>query len=170
MATIIATVGAVDANCYCTVAEADTYHDNMLYGTAWTDEDDDDKKIQALIWATRLLDEQVDWDGDKASTTQVLRWPRYNVYDRDGYVFSNTIIPQWLKNATAEFARHLLLKDRLQTMDDNVAGLTSVTAGPVSVDFDSMDRIELFPPSVLSIIKDFARMSSGGMVVPLVRV
>lgn len=166
--TLDATVGGASANSYCTLVEAELYVSAKLYHDSWDNAENDDKTV-ALIWATRLLDEQVDWTGIKVSDTQALRWPRYDAWDRDGYEILSTIIPQWLKNATAEFAFHLLLKDRLQTMDDNVAGLTSVTAGSVSVSFDKMDRIDLFPPSVLSIIKDFATNATGGWQVPLIR-
>ena len=168
MPTLVATAGAVNANSYSTLAEADLYHEQHLYATTWT-EADDDNKIIALIWATRVLDEEVDWSGTKSTNEQSLRWPRYDVYDRDGYALLNTTIPQFLKNATAELARHLLLKDRFQVMDENVAGLKSVTAGPVSVEFDTMDRIDLLPPSVLSMIKEFAKSGTGGMTIPLVR-
>lgn len=167
--TLIATAGAVNANSYATVAEADTYHDAHLYGTEWTDAETANK-IVALIWATRLLDELCDWDGNKISRDQALRWPRSDVWDRDDYEIDNTTIPQFLKNATAELARHLLIKDRLQEMDENVAGLEMVKAGPVQVDFSSMDRIDALPPSVDQIVKDFIRGGgSSGMVVPLER-
>lgn len=169
MPTLIATPGADDANSYATVAEANTYHEAHLYMTAWENADDDNKVI-ALIWATRLLDEQNDWIGEKASAAQALRWPRSYAEDADGYPIDAATIPQKLKEATAELARHLLVKDRLQVMDDNVAGLESVKAGSVEVSFSSMDRIDLLPPSVDQMLKNLvAGGSSGGMIVPLRR-
>ena len=169
MPTIVATAGATNANSYCTLAEANTYHESHLYASAWTDAEDDNKII-ALIWATRTLDEMCEWVGEKVTQEQALRFPRYNVYDQDGFIQVHTAIPQWLKNATAEFARQLISKDRLQAMEDAIAGLKSVTAGPVSVTFDSMDRITVFPQSVQQIIAPYITNSTGGFQVPLVRV
>ncbi len=169
MPTLIATVGAENANSYATKAEADAYHDVHLYAATWTDADDDNRKI-ALIMATRILDEVCEWQGEKLAGDQALRWPRWDVYDKDGFVLPADEIPVFLKNATAELARHLLAKDRLQTMDDAVAGLTKVKAGSVEVEFDKMDRMELLPPSVLNMVKDFSTSAGGGFEVPLVRV
>ena len=169
MPTLIATPGAVNANSYATVAEADTYHETHLYMSVWENADTDQKTI-ALIWATRLLDEQNDWIGEKASAAQALRWPRSYAEDADGYPIDAATIPNGIKNATAELARHLLVKDRLQEMDENVAGLKSVEAGSVAVEFSSMDRIDLFPPSVDQMLKHFSRgASANGMIVPLER-
>lgn len=169
MPTLIATPGATNANSYATLAEALTYHESHLYASVWENADDD-QKIVALIWATRLLDEQQDWKGEKVSGLQALRWPRSYAEDCDGYSIDSVTIPLSLKNATAELARHLLTKDRLQVMDDNVAGLKSVTAGSVSVEFSSMDRIDLFPPSVDQMLRCLTSTSSvSGMIVPLRR-
>ena len=166
---LIATAGDPNANSYCTVAEANTYHDAHLYGTVWSEAETAQKTV-ALIWATRLLDEMCDWVGEKINSTQALRWPRGGAYDRDDYELDNASIPRFLVNATAELARHLLIKDRLQEMDENVAGLEAVKAGPVEVNFSSMDRIDLLPPSVDQMIKDFSKGASGsGMIVPLER-
>ena len=168
MPTIVATAGAANANSYATLTEAQAYHDVHLYADTWNNAEDDNKII-ALIWATRMLDEVCQWDGVKVQQSQSLRWPRSWVYDQDGYVFPNDSIPQWLKNVTAELARHLLSKDRLQAMEDAIAGLKSVQAGSVSVEFDSMDRISALPISVQQMLEPYAKTSSGGWQVPTVR-
>lgn len=167
--TLIATPMASDANSYCTVAEADLYHAAHLYAAVWEDADASQKTV-ALIWATRLLDEQVDWVGTKATEAQALRWPRTDVEDRDGYLLASTVIPNWLKNATAELARQLLAKDRLAVRDDAMGGIKSVSAGSVSVEFDAQDRIQVFPESVQSLIDWYSLGTQGGYEVPLVRV
>ena len=168
MPTLVATAGATNANSYCTLAEANTYHESRLYTTSWTDAEDDNKVI-ALIWATRMLDEICDWVGEKSTGEQALRWPRWDAWDKDGYNLDANTIPTFLKNATAELAFQLILKDRLQTMDDSIGGLKSVTAGSVSVDFDKMDRIQALPQSVLNLIKGFTNNATGGWQIPLVR-
>ena len=54
-----ATVGGSSANSYCTRAEGDTYHEAHLYATAWTGATSGNKDA-ALVWATRMLDEQIE--------------------------------------------------------------------------------------------------------------
>jgi hypothetical protein len=167
--TLNATAGAADANSYATVEEADAYHEAHLYASDWTGASTANKEA-ALVWATRLLDEQCEWRGTKTTNEQALRWPRGGVYDVDGVGIDNDVIPTSLKRATAELARHLIKSDRLQVRDDARGGLQSVTAGPVSVSFDKVDRISLLPESVLSLIRPLAHGSAGGVAVPLMRV
>lgn len=170
MPTLVATAGAVNANSYCTLAEGNTYHESHLYASTWTD-GEDDNKIIALVWATRLLDEQYDWVGEKISSTQALRWPRSGVIDRDGWEVDFDTIPQFLKNATAELARQLMTSDRFGTRDSAQAGIKSVKAGSVAVEFDSLDRIEVFPEAVDTMVSFYTTGSQlGGIEVPLVRV
>ncbi len=169
MPTLIATAGASNANSYCTLTEANAYHDVHLYATTWTDADDD-QRIIALIWATRMLDEICDWLGEKVTTTQALRWPRSGVYDRDDIVISSTVIPTWLKNATAELARHLLAKDRLQTIDDATNGLKSADVGSISVEFDKGNQLAMLPASIQNIIGPYAGSSGSRSQISLTRV
>ena len=90
--------GLATANSYATTAQADAYHVDILHGSAWASAADPEA---ALIMATRLLDEKVAWKGVKKTKEQALRWPRSYVYDADGYLVDNDIIPQWLINATS---------------------------------------------------------------------
>jgi hypothetical protein len=159
MPTIIATPGATNANSYCTMAEADAYHEAHLYASTW-DDAEDDNKIAALIWATRLLDEQVDWKGYITSMTQALRWPRSSVPDRDGrFYFDPTTIPTFLKNATAELARHLLTGDRTA---ERGFGIQSVVADTVEVVFDKHDVKPVLPPSVSAIVEPYGIVNGPG--------
>jgi hypothetical protein len=169
--TVIATAGAANANSYITVAEADAFMAQNFYAAAWEDVEAD-AKAQLVITATRMLDEQYEWLGIINSTTQALRWPRGWVLDRDGAKYlDSTTIPTFLKNATAEMARMLSLKDRQQTLDDATSGITSVTAGSVSVEFDKTDRIEVVPSSVEAMVRPYCTLGVYGKgSVPLVRV
>lgn len=169
--TLIVTPGGATSNGYVSVADADTYHAYHPYASVWNDAEAD-SKIQAIVWATRILDEQIEWQGYRVTQAQLLRWPRSTVQDRDGYPVDFATIPKFLKDATAELARHLLSKDRFQTLDDAIAGLRSVSAGSVSVEFDSMDRIPLLPGSVRSLISGYilgTSQASGGFEVSLLR-
>lgn len=152
MALILdATVGGESANSYCTRAEGTTYHEAHLYATAWTGATDANKDA-ALVWATRMLDEQIEWAGEKTTVEQALRWPRGGAYDRDGCGIEDDVIPTFLKNATAELARYLLEGNRPGTLDSSMSGVESVKVGTVEVKFDKMDRIATLPESVMAMI------------------
>lgn len=154
-----ATAGGANADSYCTVAEADAYQATHLYASVWTTATTANKE-KALKWATRLLDEQVDWEGSVSTLGQALRWPRSEVTDRDGRAwFNNTTIPTFLKNATAELARHLLAGDRTQ---ERSVGIQSVTADTVEVVFDKHDVRPFLPPSVRSMVEPFGRVKGPG--------
>lgn len=156
MATMIVETGSASAtaNSYCSVANADTYHEMRLHATDWTEATDSDKE-KALMWATRLLDEQVQWNGYKYTTTQALAWPRSSVSTIDGDDFLYTEIPDFLKNATAEFARCLIVEDR--TADPVTKGFKQIIVGDGEVDItiDKHDRAKTIPPSVWTIIRPY---------------
>ena len=159
MPTLVITPGAANANSYCSLVEAEAYHETHLYATPWTDADED-SQIAALIWATRLLDEQVDWKGYVTSLTQSLRWPRSMVIARDRQqYFDNASIPTFLKNATAELARHLLAGDRTK---ERSIGITSVVADTVEVVFDKHDVKPILPPSVVSLVQAYGLVIGPG--------
>ena len=141
------------ANSYCSLDNADTYHEKRLHKSDWTSASDDNKEI-ALMWATRLLDEQVDWYGSKHTTSQALRWPRSGVLMIDGDEFiTSTEIPEWLYEATAEYARHLIIQDRQH--DPDTAGFKRIKAGSLDITIDKRDRIGHMPASVWSMIKPY---------------
>jgi hypothetical protein len=168
--TLIATAGATNANSYCTVAEADAYHNYHPYASVW-DAAEADQKVQLLVLATRIFDTECDWIGLIASQTQALRWPRVSAWDFDNRLLDPSTLPTLLRDATAELARWCLAKDRYQTIDDALGGIKSVKAGEVAVEFDRIDRINLIPASVLALVRPLLVFtSSGSFEVPLVRV
>lgn len=106
MPTVIATVGADDANSYIDVSYADTYLDGLLNTSAWSSADAA-TKARAVITATAVLD-RLQFAGGRSTTTQALQWPRYETYDRDGWPFDSDEIPVAVKNATALLALELV--------------------------------------------------------------
>lgn len=99
--TIIATAGSSDANSYITLADAETYFESRYGSDAWDNATDDNKKA-LLVNATRLLDQSFSWTGEKATTTQSLRFPRNYVYNCDGELLDSDTIPTAIENATCE--------------------------------------------------------------------
>jgi len=155
--TLIATVEGATSNSYCTQAEGTTYHESHLYASDWTNATSGNKDI-TLVWATRLLDIQMEWVGSKKTTTQSLRWPRYGVIDQDGQSVATTAIPQFLINATAEYGRLLIASNR--TGDADSYGIKRLKAGELEIDFDKYDRIPVMPVSVFEMLKPYGVRSS----------
>jgi hypothetical protein len=114
--SLVETVGAANANTYATVADMDTYCDDRLNATAWTQGGSDDG-TRALIQAAREL-ENILWKGTRVDSTQALSWPRDEVVNpdlpwasqepQDSYYYSTTEIPDRIKNAQMELALMML--------------------------------------------------------------
>ena len=171
--TLDATVEGASSNSYLTVVEGNTYHDAHLYNTAWTGSTTSQKTV-SLIWATRLLDEWIVWKGAKKTDAQALDWPREGVVNPDGnYTIENNLIPDFVKDATAEFARLLLASDR--TVTATTDGFSELTIGDITLKIDNLTKPEnqIVTDSVWSIVQDYAdtRNSATGIgAVSLVRV
>ena len=135
--TIISTIGSASANSYITLAEAASYFSNRSGTAAW-DAATDDERSKAIITACARLEED-DYLGWRCTTTQALRWPRYNVEKIDfgygGYpsYYLSTEIPQQLKDAQCELAQEVLTSDAVQTGEANVP--KSVKIGGIQVEF-----------------------------------
>lgn len=170
---LVSTPGASNANSYEEVAEADEYFDARLpLATPWG-ESDVDKEI-LLVMGTRSLDAMFRgtrvlvpasgstaayylvrraWTGQPSTTTQRLAWPRTGMFDGNGNAIDPAVIPTELKEALAEYAGQLSLKDR--TLDNAVAvgGIKSVSAGSVSVSFrDGAILPQVIPEAVLNLL------------------
>ena len=91
------------ANSYTTVSGVGVYAED--YGLdAWSAaEVTDTMREQAVFKSMRYL-EALAWVGTKYSSTQDLEWPRSDVYDRNGYLLDDDIIPQAVINAQCEIA------------------------------------------------------------------
>jgi hypothetical protein len=130
--------GKMDANAYANAADGDAYFDGHLYATAWTGASAGNKD-KALVFATRLIDAQFQFNGWRAHEGQALQWPREGCPDPDkgvpltlvllasgAYVDSATV-PKAVVNATCEMAKELLIADR--TTAPPGEGITSVHTG-----------------------------------------
>jgi hypothetical protein len=155
---LIATPGDPNANSFLTLAEARSYFEGRLEVPEW---ENADSQEALLVMATRVLVAlfsplrklirmdppfnsyyliRPTWTGTATTTTQRLPWPRTGMYDRNGNEIGVMIIPQDLKEATAELAAHLAKEDRTLDKDQMLQGLRSVSAGSVSVSFkDDLD-------------------------------
>ncbi len=163
--TLVAESGSGDptANSYAALADGDAYHAGHLHATAWHQANDGDKE-KGLIWASRLLDESIVWDGVKATKDQALQWPRHGVRDRGGFVIDSDSIPAGLNNATAELARCLLSEDRTAFDDQDTRGFRRIKAGSVEVEIDRSDRKSVLPPRVVDMLRPYGRPQAAGTI------
>jgi hypothetical protein len=91
--TLDATLAGANANSYQTVATADAYFLNSLYGSQWTALSSD-VKAQALITAAQWL-ETLKYVGIRCGTVQRLQWPRQK---QQVSYFSPVVFPQDVTN------------------------------------------------------------------------
>lgn len=106
--------GNAIANSYCSVANADQYHDDHSAPVSWTGATPTMKE-KHLRLATAYLEHRfrARWYGQRTNETQGLSWPRAYVTDRDGFEVATNIVPQRVKDATAEMALRSLDGDVL---------------------------------------------------------
>jgi len=171
---IIATPGAVNANSYATEGEVDAYHESRIpLVPPWVAGAEANKP--RMIQATRMIDNYATpvrvlrrgtdgkmyfytaraWTGSVASDTQARAWPRKGMFDRYGRAIPESgadSIPTDLKFAEAELAGQLAISD--PTLDNavSVLGVTSVKAGPVTVDFKDVIDPHVLPDAVVALL------------------
>lgn len=148
MPTIVETAGAANANSFVSLAEAETYMESRLHKTTWEDAEQSDKEA-ALIWAARLINRTVRFNGTKASDLQAMAWPRTGLVDESGFTVSSTSVPQTIKDLQVELAFLLLSSDRTAENEAGAAGLTSLRAGPVSLSFKDEIKVKQIPDTLL---------------------
>lgn len=161
--TLVSTPGAVDANTYCSLAEAEAYFLTRLHNTEWEDASSTDKNA-ALVWATSILDEEMNWYGWAMSEEQALRWPRSGLVTPDGYNVTSTTIPMFLRKATAEFALYLIKEDRLA--DNEMLGIKQIAVSSIQMTRDKFDKKSLIPQSVWMMVRPYgSKYSTASRIV-----
>lgn len=156
------------ANSFLTLEEGQDYWDTRLFVDSWDNSEDQE---MALILATRTIVaafaprrefvpptgnqegyfiNHPTWNGLPATTTQRLPFGRVGLYDRNGNEIAGDVIPQELKDATAELAGQMSLADRMIDNDVAAQGITSVKAGSVAVTFkeNGIQVLKVLPDSV----------------------
>ena len=168
-------------NSYTSLQFADVYHSRRLGNDVWrTSDTTEDTRISALFWATDILNRQ-SWIGQPTSYSQAMSWPRewvanrnyalkgkggrqsfedrHNTLTESPSYLSDSHVPPFLMDATAELALYLL--KRTATSTDEVSQytdqLSSLKLGSVSLDFrgDSEVSTTDMPQQVYQIIRDY---------------
>lgn len=164
------TIGGANTTSYVSVSDSDDYWGTRIYKDAW-DTATNTEKQNALMFASRLLDTWIDWKGRRTVENQGLRWPRYDVNDRDGWRLDSDIIPDDIKDATSELAGSLLVTDT--TAQPDTVGFSRIKVDVLELEIDKLDRDKYgaLPDSVLALVEPYGsvRNRGGSGVVTLVR-
>lgn len=168
--TLTYTPGGASDNSYVTLAEAEAHFANRLNSSVngdWTNDSSgvartDDVKKAALITATLRIDEEM-FLGAKASTTQALKWPRYDVYDEDGIAFSSSTIPARVKQAVYICALELLKVDFLT--EDYLQNFSFFSAGNIQFKQFTQQSAGRLPAEVTRLLRFVMTSGSGGRLV-----
>lgn len=159
------------ANTYADLAYADGYFAARMHGAAWLEASRDDQAV-ALVHATRMLNQLVDWRGTVADVDQPNAWPRVGVQIADrpaGTLFDPEAasFPTFLADVCCEVAHDSLLDNRLE---DDATGLSSMGLDSLRLSFNTKDRSDYFSEYVRTLISSYGRVKSRTpSVVPLSR-
>lgn len=157
-----------DFDCYCSVAEADAFADNYLYADNWLGATAAVRE-RALRWATKLLDEHVEWNGHSAVSTQNLAWPRSYVrrFNRQPQeYFASDAVPDEIKYATARYADHLIAENKTAEQE---TGISALRVGSISLQFNTRDRKEVIPTEIRRLVEHYGKVRKAEGAIELVR-
>jgi hypothetical protein len=165
--TLIATIGATDANSYVTLAEAEEYILDRIHSSAWVAYTD---KEQALVSASRMLDWYVKFKGIRTTAEQSMQWPRIQVTRPDGRTVDGNVIPNEVKTAVYELALSSLSADRME--DDPLGGISTLKAGTLMIKAGpappNSTNTKVVPEKIRKILRE-VMTNNGSCVVRLIR-
>jgi hypothetical protein len=162
--------GIVAANSYLTAAEADSILEVNPSSFAVWDALSAAQKDAYLVWASQYIDDYVEWAGYKTVPTSGLRWPRCGVYDRDGILIAEDVLPEQLLNAVAQIAVFLINNEAASSggQSSNLPeGIKRVKADVVELEFfesgsaDSQSGTDLMPLNIAYLIRGLGRVITG---------
>jgi hypothetical protein len=159
--TFVVEIGEADpdATSYCDVEFADDYTEaNTFQSSDWLALDEEDKQ-RLLVRASRMLDVRFKWHGQRVDQDSGLKWPRAGVFDEDGFVISDTVIPVILKQATAEFAVYLMQDDWTSPRDADQFKRLQVDV--IDVQYNTDFRRAYIPPTLVEMLSALGSSSSG---------
>ncbi len=152
-------------NSYVTSEEADCYMEYRADESAWETASSVDQD-KALVTAFHYLD-NLPWQGRVANANQVQAWPRVaTIYVPSrgrsySYNGTETEAPREVKQAQYEMALHIISNPGITGSSSDVS---SVTVGPLSVDFSS--QVSSVPRRVLSGVEEFLTHVPGSSNAP----
>lgn len=167
-------IGSSTSESYASVADADAYL-AARGQTLWAGLSTGDKE-SALRRASDYMQQayRERWAGTRASTTQALDWPRWNVPIMDipgGYgsspaYYSETSVPVEVKNACIALALKASAGDLAPDIEPQV---TSERVGPIEVSYSPGSRQTVKYQSIDNLLAPMLKDGGSGSMVRLVR-
>jgi hypothetical protein len=175
-----ATPAGVSSNAYVTVEAACELLAGRGQAAPWFDVTMHDpffvpmsaRQAQAIIWATRLLDEQVNWFGQPLTRTQALAFPMTGLVDQFGRWVDQHTIPRFLQLATSLYGL-ALLRDESDSPNEPPQVTQSTQGAPRNRIIYRNERApipawQVIPMEIRHILR-FYGSCTGSAVVPLRR-
>jgi len=103
------------------------------------------------------------WRGMRQTLDQPLSWPRYEVYDEQGYQY--TLVPLQVKQALAEMALRALAA-QLEADQERGGAVSSISAGSVSISWENGAPAGTTYPAITALLRRFVH---GGAQAPVER-
>lgn len=162
--------GLATANSYIDATEADAILCvNPTTHAAWTALTPGEMDTY-LVWASGWLDNYFDWKGYKSVPSSGMRWPRCGVYDRDGLIIPEDVLPDQLKQAVAELSVWLIGNQAAASGGNSnnlPEGIKRVKADVVEVEFfedasaNSQTGSDLLPDHVRFLLRSLGKPIVG---------
>ena len=130
MSVAVSDPSSASFNAYVTLSEATAYFLDRLYTTAWDSSND---KNAVCIWASRVIDANMNWLGDPTNAFQTMAWPRTDMIDSNGADVPSDVIPTELKHAVYEEILLLLASD--PTAVSSSGALKALKADTVELEY-----------------------------------
>lgn len=150
--------GIVTANAYATAAEVDDILSVNIH-SKWDLITDQATKENLIIWASRLIDQRVRWNGHKTHPTSGLGWPRMRVKDKEGYLIDDNIVPNAVKVAVATLCDQLLTANPEAVNTSN--NLTMLTVDVITLKFDANIATEKYTGELKFILAGLGYLMFG---------
>ena len=153
MPTIDSTMSGPDANCYCTLEEADEFLDEIYGAEEWLSATEEDRQ-RLLISATKVI-ESLPVMYDSYDEDQALWFPIVNTDDPeyDGFAeAAEAVIWQAL----------YMLKTHDEVEDgrvNSIQGVKSDSSGGVSTNYTGFNFMKKWSPKVLELLGDYIDFS-----------
>lgn len=128
------TVGGANANTYASVNETNAFAEATPYASNWEAAADGDLGEGLLVRSARVM-QSLGYAGEQYSSSQAMAFPRCGVTDPSGAAYGTTVIPRCVKEAQMTLAVWLSAQSGDVFGQDSAANLSSLSAGPVTLEF-----------------------------------
>jgi hypothetical protein len=155
--TVVTDLLDPSCNAYADVAYVTTYIADRILDSALLDTWNDlsaPQKAAYVVNATRTLDNQIEWIGERYISEQRLRWPRVNVLFESFYI-TPPALPEQVKEAMAEVVVWMLQNSAATSVRQDSA-YEAIRVGPIKIDFSASNSgaaDKYLPDSVAIILR-----------------